>query len=87
MCECIIGLLHNYEDTDIVTLNELKDHIRTKLSYYSNPRFEWLYKDRSAPYSLSDYADKRKSTDLMRFNYCPFCGKEIDWKGIKKGVV
>lgn len=37
-------------------------------------------------YSLSDYCDKRKSTDLTQFNYCPFCGKKIDWKAIKDGA-
>ena len=47
--------------------------------------------DRNAPikdkiYSLPDYCDKRKSTDLTQFNYCPLCGKKIDWKAIKGGA-
>ncbi len=36
------------------------------------------------PYTLKDYADRRKSTNLRRFEFCPICGKKIDWKKIKK---
>ena len=87
MHECIVGMLNNYENTCLVTLNDLKDHIRKELKYSSDPKYDWLYKNNSKPYSLSDYCDARKTTYLTAFNYCPFCGKEINWKGIKKGVV
>ena len=35
-------------------------------------------------YTLEDYSDKRKSTNITRFNYCPICGEIIDWKKIHK---
>ena len=78
-CECCIGIKHDYEDTRLVTLKQLKDEI------------EWLqsrkesfaeYGINNKIYTLVDYCDKRKSTDLTQFNYCPFCGKKIDWKAI-----
>ena len=82
-CECYIGIKHDYEDTRLATLKQLKDEI------------EWLqgrkesfaeYGINNKIYTLVDYCDKRKSTDLTQFNYCPFCGKKIDWKAIKGGA-
>ena len=76
--ECWIGVRYDYENTDIVTLADLKEHIETMkmLPSYFHQK----------PYELVDYCDKRKSTDLTRFNYCPICGKKIDWKAIKGGA-
>ena len=71
-CEHIIGVLNDYEDTRLVTVEGLKDDIKTR---------ERIYK---YFYTLSDYADKRKSTNLSRFDYCPLCGSKVDWKAIKK---
>ena len=71
MCECVIGIVYDYEDTRLVTLNQLKARIN-------------FYRENGVGFTLSDYCDKRKSTDMTQFNYCPFCGKEIDWKAIKK---
>ena len=60
----------DYEDTRIMTANELREEIE----------------EGHTTFSLNDYCDKRKSTDLTRFNYCPICGKKIDWKAIKGGA-
>lgn len=77
-CEHIIGIIYNYESTDIVTLDDLKDHIEA--NQYAYDHFCTLNH-----YTLSDYCDKRKSTDMTRFDYCPMCGEKIDWKAIKRG--
>ena len=77
MHECVIGLIHDYDDTRIVTLEELKEHIQWEKESRS-PYFNWK------THELSDYCDKRKNTDLTRFEFCPMCGKKIDWKAIKK---
>ncbi len=66
-CECIIGIYANFDNTQLVTVNELKELIQ------SWPHF----------YSFADYCDKRKVTNLGRFEFCPMCGKKIDWKKIK----
>ncbi len=31
-------------------------------------------------YTRQDYYDRRKSTNLLRFNFCPICGEKIIWK-------
>ena len=83
--ECVIGLL-GYSDPQLATVTMLKEHIADiarrnlhmrKLGVQSNFLFwtEW---------TLRDYADKRKSTNLTRFDYCPECGKKIDWKAIRR---
>ena len=78
MHECIVGMRNDYENTDVVTLEELKDRIQRDKEC-RNTYIDWQ------TYELSDYCDKRKNTDLTRFEYCPMCGKKIDWKAIKKG--
>ena len=76
MCDCCIGVVNDYGNTRLVTLEELKTHIKHQ---------EWLRKPYANwnTYQIVDYCDKRKNTDLTRFNYCPLCGKKIDWKAIK----
>ena len=82
-CECVIGIRYDYEDTDIITLSELKEHIESEKRFAEcHKDDEWL-QSLYNKYTLEDYCDKRKSTDLKRFNYCPLCGKKIDWKAIK----
>ena len=80
-CEHQIGVLWNYESTQIATIKKLKEHIE-----WEKKRRQYSYGVvfHSELYSLSDYCNKRKSTDLTRFNYCPLCGKKIDWKAIKE---
>ena len=85
-CECGIGIRYDYEGTDIITLSELKEHIESEKRFAERHKDdEWL-QSLYNKYTLEDYCDKRKSTDLKRFNYCPLCGKKIDWKAIKGGM-
>ena len=85
-CECVVGMRNAYEYTDLVTLAELKEYIeREKRLAESHKDCEWL-QSICNKYTLEDYCDKRKSTDLTRFEYCPWCGKKIDWKAIKGGA-
>lgn len=70
MCEggCYIGLWVDYHWNELITLDELKEEIEEKATIYT----------------INDYADRRKSTNLTRFNYCPYCGEKINWKCIKE---
>lgn len=80
-CECVIGMRYDWENTELVTLAELKEHIDFTTDFAEdNHCFA------GKAYTLSDYCDKRKNTDLHRFEYCPHCGKKIDWKAIKGGA-
>ena len=83
-CECWIGVLYDYDDTHLVTSDQLKQHIND--TNYFAELWNKVHKEKRKTYSLSDYCNKRKSTDLTRFNYCPLCGKKIDWKAIKGGA-
>lgn len=41
----------------------------------------------SVDFTLTDIpydAVNRKSTNLTRFDFCPYCGKKIDWKEIRE---
>ena len=91
--ECYIGLLHNdHFHSELTTLNELKEHIEDNMRMHQH-RIEFYKKYNEKPrfvhkvYTLKDYADKRKSTNLTRFDFCPYCGKKIDWKKIKNEEV
>lgn len=77
--DCTIGLLCYRSNDNLVTLAELKEHIEAEMEYSKTPGL-WQRK----VFSLADYGDKRKSTDLTRFEFCPYCGKPIDWKAIKR---
>ena len=78
--ECIIGFLHCRSNYHLITLDELKAHIAFE-EEYNELRGVW----RGKVFSLADYGDKRKSTDLTRFDFCPHCGTAIDWKAIRRG--
>lgn len=68
-CECWIGVRYDYENTDLVTLADLKEHIErhnNSIDFWKKAGFP-----KTKVISLDDYCDKRKSTDLTRFNYCP----------------
>ena len=83
-CDCFIGMLNDYDNTGLITINELKEHIKETEDFVDMVKANG-YNDLAhrKAYSLSDYCDKRKATDLTRFDYCPKCGEKIDWKGIK----
>lgn len=88
-CECVIGIINDYDNTRMVTLGGLKYHIKDRLKLKQAFEKDVLFKEYNhgiKGWNLTDYCDKRKSTDLTRFNYCPFCSKKIDWKAIRGGA-
>lgn len=70
--ECLIGAYYDYEDTKLVTFDDLVREVR------KSERFG------TSVYSLKDYLDKRKNTNLRRFLYCPECGEKIYWNELKE---
>lgn len=77
--ECIIGMYNYYENTDLITCSELINKNKRDWSLYKTA-YTWL----SPPTPLEDFFNKRKNTELTRFNYCPVCGKKIDWNKLKR---
>ena len=63
----IIGIFNHYEYSYLVSLEELFQET----------------KDTRNKYTMKDYSDRRRSTNLQRFNFDPFTGKKIDWNVVK----
>lgn len=84
--EHIIGIFWNYESGDLVDFSELIEEVNESWSSYQyaqkigciGPRFQ------NEPLQLEAYCDRRHTTNLYRFEYCPTCGEKIDWKALKK---
>ena len=81
--ECYIGIRHDYENTDIVTFEELKKHIKSEKRLAEQNKDNEFWQSICSKYTLDDYCDMRTGTDLTRFRYCPFCGQKIDWKAMR----
>ena len=84
MAECnhIIGLLYQPDTSVPCTLEILERYIteRKEINVFARKYMPELARPE---YSLKDYADRRKSTDLTRFAICPYCGEKIDWKKVR----
>lgn len=85
---CIIGLIRmSYADEHkLITEKELLDYISSYLSEDEETRKFRRVVSLPKPFDIQDYRNKRKKTNLKRFNYCPLCSKKIDWKmiGVEK---
>ena len=85
-CEHIVGLIYDYENTHLTTVDGLKQHIRDNLELKNAFETDHLYKGYNHGikcWVMADYADRRKNTDMHRFDFCPLCGEKIDWKALK----
>ena len=69
--DIIIGMLSDYDHTDIVNIDDLYKAIQ----------------DEYCIYTIDQYCDFRYSTNLTRFTYDPFDGSKIDWKEVKKELM
>ena len=85
--ECIIGLYYDNTDSRLTTLNGLKylaserEELEKVVSL--DPVYAVAYHSYKR-YTLSEYLDKRRNVNMKRFDFCPLCGKRIDWKEMRK---
>ena len=86
-CDHIIGLLYLTDDSALVNLNRLAYHVQEKKEHNQSCEKYGMSFLVEPEWTLQDYADGRKSTDLRKFKYCPECGEKIDWKRIKLEVL
>ena len=85
--EHVIGEIIDYESTRLVTLSSLRAHIDAEHELRAAARRDGLISllERwPRVYTLADYCDGRRNTDLHRFNFCPECGQKINWRAIKE---
>jgi hypothetical protein len=82
--KCLIGYIIDWDNSDFFTLDDLEKHIEDKKQFNQYAKNEGLNNLLYKEYTLADYADMRKRTDIIRFRYCPDCGKKIDWAGIRR---
>ena len=68
-CECYVGMLFDYENTNLITREELEELIKSGCS---------------SAYTREQYCDKDFSTTLVKFEFCPKCGTKIDWDEIRE---
>ena len=85
--ECLIGLYYGIDTNSLITLTGLKritkENKELKQIAGLDPVYASIYHSKRN-YSYSDYCDKRRSVNMKRFNYCPLCGKEINWRKLRK---
>lgn len=83
-CNHIIGLWVDYENTQTITLWGLQQKIKEQEETYAYCLNDPIWKKESDKFkpkwTLHDYCDRRRVTNLVRFNFCPSCGHKIDWK-------
>ena len=72
-CDCRIGTLCGDAITKESIIKEAKS-IARETNYH-----------RSVALTAKQVCDNRRGY-LSRFNYCPYCGEEIDWKYIIKSL-
>lgn len=86
--KCSLGILHHTDYSEIVTEDELRKSIEDTQEYNKHLEQDPIFRKeadslRAKVYEMKDYADGRKSTNLTRFKFCPYCGKKIDWKKLR----
>ena len=80
--ECTIGIMWDYEDSELVSAESFIEWWKGQKDFLRRcPEFE---DDWNRPAHLREYADRRRSTRIEQFDYCPVCGKKIDWKELRK---
>jgi len=81
-CNCWLGILSDYDQSDLNNLNlsNIKNRLNEKSNFTKNMAsisHNW------ESYEPKDYVDRRKGLATL-FNYCPLCGKKIEWDTIRK---
>lgn len=66
--ETIIGLFYYCDDSEFVTVDDLLRHIAIG----------------DTTYTMADYTDWRRSTNITRFNFDPFTGEKVEWGRLRK---
>ena len=82
-CNCWLGILNSYDQSESndLRINTIVEQLneRSELSKRLSIEFDRSF----MAFAPKDYIDRRRGLAKL-FNYCPLCGKKIEWKGIRK---
>lgn len=67
-CNHQICVWHDFENSSILTLQELQDKATDGCDI--------------GDWTIEDYINVHKDTNITRFSYCPQCGEKIDWNNL-----
>ena len=68
-CECYIGVYWDYENSELMTRKDLEELINSNCSRTC---------------TREQYCDRDFYSGLEKFDFCPKCGKKIDWAAIRE---
>lgn len=97
--ECIIGEYISY-DNRLVTLRLLLGEIQRVRDFNESLEADCqmyeqggnagladeIRKHKLTEYGMDSFCDRRRKSPLCHFDYCPICGKKIDWKAMRGAV-
>ncbi len=83
-CDCWIAILNSYDQSETNNLYLTNYKLRLTDEAFQSKEMNKLNKNWKV-FKPKDYIDKRKSLSIM-FNYCPKCGKKIDWRKLRKAL-
>ena len=81
MCDCWIGILNDYDqsDTNNLYLSDVEEKLRKRSDFTFEMANISIF---SNPCQPKDYIDRRRGLSTV-FNFCPICGSKINWKVIR----
>ena len=77
---CRVGVMGD----EIVTFEDILFEAERIENFQKQPRNQEIFKIKE-PLTIKQILDNRRGY-LQRFNYCPDCGKKIDWKFLMEGL-
>ena len=89
MHECVIGLWHYDEGAELYDFEDLERLIKSLKERAARLREEGDTEEAEKYKKIANsYFDNQEDTDFAdiyfeHFDYCPYCGKKIDWKGLR----
>jgi len=69
---------------EILTFEDILFEAEGVERFQKQPRNQEIFKIKE-PLTIKQILDNRRGY-LQRFNYCPDCGKKIDWKFLMEGL-
>lgn len=82
-CNHVIGYWHSAIGTDFLSIADI--HVEIEQASKNSMRMNKDFPDLFEAIDKKDYIDGRKGL-ITKFQYCPYCGEEINWKSIKEGL-